>query len=218
MPKTEPVRLAGRARLGSGTILPPEFYSHENSEVVARGLLGKVICTALEGGYTSAVILETEAYKGTGDAACHSHGGRRTERTEIMYGPGGRTYVYLCYGLHHLFNIITGPDGQADGVLIRAAEPLEGEEIMAARRKKAIGDPVMLRGPGALSQALGITKAYYGASMQGPDIWLEDRGIVLTDAEIKTGPRIGVDYAGADALHPWRYWVAGSHYVSGKRS
>lgn len=201
-----------------GTPLPPDFYTHPNAEWVARHLLGKVLCTALEGGPTTAIIVETEAYKGSGDAACHSHLGRHTARTAVMYRPGGLAYVYLCYGLHHLFNIVTGPEGQADAVLIRAAEPLEGLDLMAARRGMAPANPALLRGPGALSQGLGISKTHNGKDLYQGQIWIEDRGLALPEEVIRTGPRIGVGYAGADALLPWRYWVAGSRYVSAKRS
>jgi DNA-3-methyladenine glycosylase len=198
--------------------MPLAFYQETNAEMVAKALLGKVLCTNTGGIYTSAIIVETEAYKETGDRACHSYGGRRTKRTAVMYEPGGLVYVYVCYGIHHLFNIITGPAEQADGVLIRAGEPLEGEDIMANRRSKPVGDYAMLKGPGALSQALGIDLALYGLPVTSPHVWLEDRAILLQENELRVGPRIGVDSSGEDALHPWRYWVAGSRYVSGKRA
>ena len=218
MPSRIPALRLAPGLPAEGRPLPPDFYTHPNAEYIARALLGKVLCTALEGGYTSGIIVETEAYKGSGDAACHSHLGRHTERTAVMYRPGGLAYVYLCYGLHHLFNIVAGPEGQADAVLVRAAEPLEGLDQMAARRRMAPGNPALLRGPGALSQGLGISKAQNGQSLTQGQIWIEDRGLQLPGEAIRTGPRIGVDYAGADALLPWRYWVAGSRYVSAKRS
>ena len=217
--RTAPVHLAGRIPLGTeGILLPPSFYMEDDSLKVAEDLLGKVLCTALPGGYASGIIVETEAYKGKGDAACHAHEGRHTERTSVMYRAGGVAYVYLCYGLHHLFNIITGPEGEASAVLIRALEPLDGKAVIAGRRNMAESNEALLRGPGAMSQGLGISKLHYGASLTGSDVWLEDRGITISPEETKRGPRIGVDYAGADAQLPWRLWVAGSRYVSGKRT
>ena len=206
-------------------LLPLSFYQDDDPVAVARALLGKVLCTAMAGGLTTGIIVETEAYNGRTDAACHAHLGRRTRRTEIMYAPGGVAYVYLCYGLHQLFNIITNGQGLADAVLIRAAQPLEGMELMAARRGRGLHptdrapgyDPVLARGPGSLSKAFGIAGAHYGASLLGPDIWIEDRDIAYAPGQVLASPRIGVDYAGGDAALPWRFFVAGNPCVSASK-
>lgn len=200
-----------------GVVLPPEFYAGDDVVKISKALLGKVICTAFEGGLTSAIILETEAYNGRTDKACHAHLGRRTHRTEVMYQPGGLAYVYLCYGLHHLFNIVTNKNDFADAILIRAAQPLEGVEIMARRRKLPPSAPNLLMGPGSFSQALGISSAHWGQDLQGPLIWLEDRGIEVSEEQIATGVRIGIDYAEEDRFLPWRFWVRGNPYVSRPR-
>ena len=198
-------------------MLPPEFYAGDDVVAISKALLGKVICTAFEGGLTSAIILETEAYNGRTDKACHAHLGRRTNRTEVMYQPGGVAYVYLCYGLHHLFNIVTNKNDFADAILIRAAQPLEGIETMARRRKLPLSAPNLLMGPGSFSQGLGISSAHWGQNLQGPLIWLEDRGIRVSEDQIAIGVRIGIDYAQEDRFLPWRFWVRGNPFVSRPR-
>lgn len=200
-----------------GRVLPPEFYAGEDVVVLSKQLLGKVVCTAFEGGYTSAIIVETEAYNGRTDKACHAHMGKRTQRTSVFYEPGGVAYVYLCYGLHHLFNIITNKADMADAILVRAAQPLEGLETMARRRKLNAGALNLLMGPGSFSQGMGITSAHYGQDLQGPLIWLEDRGIGVPDQDIAVGVRIGIDYAEEDRFLPWRFWVRGNPFVSKPR-
>ena len=182
--------------------LPRSFYDRPNVVQVARDLLGKVLVTDLREGTTAAIITETEAYAGEFDRASHAHGGKITKRNAVMYGPPGFAYVYLCYGIHHLFNIVTNAEGIAHAVLVRAVEPLEGMGIMARRRGMAIPTT---GGPGILSQALGITTAMTGFDLLGSTISIEDRGILVPDTSIIEGPRIGVDYAGEDALLPYRF-------------
>ena len=211
--------LAQRILTVEGEKLPAAFYADRNVLRASANLLGKVLCTFIDNHFTAGIIVETEAYTGSTDAACHAHMGRRTGRNQIMYAQGGVAYVYLCYGLHNLFNIVTNLAGQADAVLIRALEPLEGVDVMLKRRNKPKPDYALTMGPGSLTVAMGITtKATYGASMQGPSLWVEDRRLQLAASEIARGPRIGVDYAGEDALLPWRFFVKNNPYVTKPRT
>lgn len=185
--------------------LPRSFYLRPDVLEVSRDLLGKVLCTKLRGAVVRAVITETEAYAGPRDRASHAYGGRRTPRTEPMYAQGGTAYVYLCYGLHHLFNVVSAGAGVPHAVLIRAATPLEGEALMRRRRGRRGGAGNLLSGPGALSQGLGITTRMTGADLLGDRVWIEDHGIVVAGDRIVTGPRVGVDYAAEDAALPYRF-------------
>jgi len=179
------------------------FYRRDDVVEVSRDLLGKVLCTRIDGVLTSAIITETEAYAGETDRASHAYGGRRTRRTEPMYGAGGAAYVYLCYGIHHLFNVVTNVRDVPHAVLVRAGRLVEGEELALARRGKANADRRLMAGPGSTAQALGITTALTGVSLRGDMIWIEDRGYVPRD--VTAGPRIGVDYAQEDAARPYRF-------------
>lgn len=180
---------------------------------VARQLLGKTLVTNINGQLTSARITETEAYCGASDKACHAYPNKRTARTEVMFGPGGHAYIYLCYGIHHLFNIVTNTAGNADAVLIRAVEPVEGVEIMQARRGYHRLLPALTSGPGRLSKALGIGTEKNKASLLGDDIWLEDAPNLDVSA-ITVTTRIGVLYAQEDALLPWRFYETQNSFVS----
>ncbi|MDJ0917008.1 MAG: DNA-3-methyladenine glycosylase [Woeseiaceae bacterium] len=184
--------------------LPADFYLRDAVEV-ARDLLGKVLCSHFDGQLTEAVITETEAYAGTGDRASHAFGGRRTARTEPMYREGGVAYIYLCYGIHHLFNVVTGKRDDPQAVLLRAGEPLRGIDEMRVRRNKTAGKSKLMAGPGSLSQALGIHTKLSGVSLFGDELWIEDHQLVVTDEDIVVGPRIGIDYAGDDAARPYRF-------------
>lgn len=196
--------------------LPESFYQRENVVQIAKELLGKTIHTIIDGEYTSARITEVEAYSGVNDKACHANNGNRTTRTEVMYAQGGHTYVYLCYGIHHLFNVVTNIEDRADAVLVRAVEPLEGVDIMLKRRSKIKLDKTLSSGPGTLTQALGIkTKMHYGKWLLDNDIWLEDSRN-LSSNEIVTSTRIGVDYAEEDALKPWRFYIKDNQWISKK--
>jgi len=139
------------------------------------------------------------------DRASHAHGGRRTARTEVMYARGGTAYVYLCYGIHHLFNVVTNARDTPHAVLVRAAVPREGVDVMSARLGRAAGP--WLKGPGVVSKALGIRTAHTGSDLLKGPITLEDHGIVVPSAVVRTGPRIGVDYAGEDAHRPYRFHI-----------
>ena len=182
------------------------FYERLDVAEVSRDLLGKHLMTEKNGIITGGMITETEAYAGETDRASHAFGGRRTNRTEIMYGKPGLAYVFLCYGIHHLFNVVTNEAGTPHAVLIRAIEPDTGMETVLARRKMREGDskPVS-EGPGTLSQALGITTSDNGVDLKGNRIWIEDRGLLIHQDSIISGPRVGVDYAGEDAKLPYRF-------------
>lgn len=185
--------------------IPTEVYLRNDVVGIARDLLGKVLCTHIEGRATAAIITETEAYAGVTDRASHAYGGRRTRRTEPMFGPGGIAYVYLCYGIHHLFNVVTGEAGTPHAILVRAGSPVDGVETMLSRRRKDRADKNLMAGPGTIAQALGIKTSMTGTDLEGDSLWIEDRGIVVNDKDIKSGPRVGVDYAGDDAKRPWRF-------------
>ncbi|OEK00826.1 3-methyladenine DNA glycosylase [Roseivirga sp. 4D4] len=196
--------------------LSPTFYQSENVVQVAKSLLGKELHTHLRGIHTSGIITEVEAYAGRDDKACHANNGLRSKRTEIMYRAGGVAYVYLCYGIHHLFNVVTNVDGMADAVLIRAIQPLDGIESMLKRRKLSAAEYRLTSGPGTLTAALGIkTKEHYAADLQGDQIWIEDAPKV-GDNYIVTSKRIGVDYAEEDALKPWRFYIKDNPWISKK--
>jgi len=195
-----------------GKRISADFYQQDDVCSIAKELIGKLLLTHIEGHYCIGRIVETEAYAGRDDKACHANA-KRTARTEIMYAAGGVAYVYLCYGIHHLFNLVTNTEGMADAVLIRAIAPLEGIACMQQRRQTAKLHN-LASGPGKLSQAFGIHTGHYGQSLQGPHIWLEDDGYEVSKAEIVASTRIGVAYAGEDALKPWRYYLKDSLHVS----
>ncbi len=181
----------------------------------AKLLLGKILITNIDGIHTSARIVETEAYIAITDRASHSYNGRRTNRNEHMYAKGGTSYVYICYGMHHLFNVVTNEREIPDAVLIRAAEPLQGIEAMLKRAGKIKLDFTLTKGPGNMSRAMGINKIHSGLNLRGNQVFLADDGFVYPENEIGESRRIGIDGAGEDALLPYRFYVKGNKYVSG---
>lgn len=187
--------------------LKQSYYLQTDVVVLARDLIGKVLVTKINNQITSGIITETEAYNGIADKASHAYNGRRTSRTEIMYAKGGVSYVYLCYGIHHLFNIVTNVQDVPHAVLLRAVKPLKGEKFILKRRNSLSLNNNLCVGPGKVSQALGITTAHNALSLNGTVIWLEDEGIKINASKIETGRRIGVDYAGEDAKLPYRFWI-----------
>lgn len=196
------------------TKLTASFYQNEDVVEVARQLLGKMLFTNIGGKLTGGIITETEAYDGVVDKACHAYGGRNTNRTATMYLAGGVTYVYLCYGIHHLLNVVSGMAGNPQAVLIRAIEPTEGIELMLERRKMEKLAPRITAGPGALSQALGIDKQLNAKELSANEIWIEDSDRQYTENEIVATTRIGVAYAQEHALWPFRFYLKGNKYVS----
>lgn len=193
--------------------LTRDFYTRTDVVQVARELLGKVLYTSINNEITAGIIIETEAYAGVIDKASHAYNNRRTSRTEIMYREGGCAYVYLCYGIHPLFNIVTSVKDDPHAVLIRGIEPLHGIGIMKNRKGKINLLPKDGIGPGNITKLLGIKVNDSGISLcnnSNPEngIWLQDEGIIVLDADVKTGPRIGVGYAAEDALLPYRFqWI-----------
>ena len=199
----------------ASTKLTTSFYRNADVVEVSKRLLGKVLCTKIDDHpVTSGMIVETEAYCGRNDKACHANNGLRTERTEVMYRPGGLAYVYLCYGIHHLFNVVTNVKDMADAVLVRAVKPVDGKPIISKRREMEVSSPAITAGPGRLTQALGITTDDTGTDLTGSTIWIEDRDTGITDNNIAATPRIGVDYAGAHARRPWRFILKNSRWTS----
>lgn len=193
--------------------LPLQFYQQEDVVSVAKQLLGKILYTNVDGIITGGIITETEAYDGVVDKACHAYGGRNTNRTATMFLDGGVTYVYLCYGIHHLLNVVSGKEGNAQAVLIRAIEPIIGMEAMMERRKMEKLAPRITAGPGALAQALGIDKYLNAKNLLADEIWIED-GNSYQDEEIVATTRIGVAYAQEHALWPFRFYIRENKYVS----
>jgi DNA-3-methyladenine glycosylase len=185
--------------------LPREFYLQKNVVKVASELLGKVLVTQFNGIITSGIICETEAYNGVVDKASHAYGGRRTQRTETMFQEGGIAYIYLCYGIHHLFNVVTNREDQPHAVLIRGIQPLDGIPEMLLRKRISIEKKNMGIGPGNVSTCLGLHTKLDKTDLLGDQIWIEDQGIKLIKKNIITSPRIGVDYAGEDAKLPYRF-------------
>jgi DNA-3-methyladenine glycosylase len=185
--------------------LPPEYYQHGDVLFLSRDLIGKFLFTSFQDIVTGGMIIETEAYRGPEDKASHAYAGRRTPRNEAMYLPGGRCYVFRCYGIHNLFNIVTNAAEIPHAILIRAIKPFYGIPEMLKRRGKQKLEPSLSAGPGTLTEALGITLEHNAFSLAGPEIWIEDRGFTVATNEIIIGPRVGIDYAGEDALLPWRF-------------
>ncbi len=187
--------------------LEKDFYLREDVVKISRELLGKYLFTKIGGKITAGIITETEAYAGITDKASHAYNNRRTKRTEIMFGEGGQAYVYLCYGIHHLFNIVTNKKDVPHAVLIRGVKPIEGITTVLKRRGQEKLHAKTSAGPGTVSQALGIITQHSGTNLQGSKIWLEDRGVKIKANNIHVFPRIGVDYAGDDAKLPYRFLV-----------
>jgi DNA-3-methyladenine glycosylase len=196
-------------------VLPQEYFLNENVVDAARKLLGKTLHTHISGVHTSGIITETEAYNGIYDKACHAYDGKRTKRTSVMYQKGGISYVYLCYGIHNLFNVITNKDNIPDAVLIRAIKPLQGIPEMLKRRGMNTLTPKLTTGPGRLTQALGINREHNGVLLN-PDygLWIQDNGDSISDADIDTSARIGISYAAEHADLPWRFFLKNTEWVS----
>ena len=194
--------------------LKEEYYLNEDVVSLAKDLLGKILYTKIDNEITAGIIVETEAYFGVKDKASHAYGGRRTNRTETMYSNGGIAYVYLCYGMHNLFNIVSSKENDPHAVLIRGIEPLVGIDIIEQRRNMAHTKGVISAGPGSAAKALGIDKTFNAKNLTGDEIWIEDHAIRYLDEDIAATPRVGIAYAKEHALLPWRFFVKGNKYVS----
>ena len=193
--------------------LPSSFYSRPTIDV-AVDLIGKVVVRPLGRGRTAGMIVETEAYIGEDDLACHASKGR-TDRTEVMFGGPGYAYVFVVYGFHCCLNAVTEREGYPAAVLIRAIDPVEGLELMRRNRQRVSRDRDIGSGPAKLCQAMAVDRSLNGVSLEEDSLWIEDRG--LNPGEIVASPRIGVDYAGAYRDNPWRFFAAQSPHVSPHR-
>jgi len=192
--------------------LKREYYLGDNVVSIARSLLGKILITNINGVITGGKIVETEAYSGLVDKASHAWPNKKTARTKVMFEPGGIAYVYLCYGIHKLFNIVTNKKGKPDAVLVRAIEPTLGIEHIIRRRMAKKLSKQLSSGPGKVSACLGIEIDHNQESLTGGKIWIEDSK--ESDHTIVETTRIGVDYAAEDALLPWRFYIKDNSYVS----
>ncbi len=187
--------------------LEKSFYLNPDVVEVAKELLGKFMFTNIGGVITGGFITETEAYAGITDKASHAYNNKQTKRTRTMFKEGGHTYVYLCYGIHALVNIVTNIEGIPHAVLIRGIYPTNGIDSVLKRIKKSELKRSYFKGPGKITKALGITLVHNDLDLQNDQIWIEDRGKVISGGNIKIGPRIGIDYAGEDALLPYRFEI-----------
>jgi DNA-3-methyladenine glycosylase len=194
--------------------LPIQFYDRTNVLTVAKELIGKIIVTKFNGIITSARIVETEAYIGLTDRASHSFGGKRTARNEYMYAAAGTAYVYICYGMHHLFNVVTNKKNIPDAVLIRALEPVSGIDIMLGRTGKIKLDNSLTKGPGNAAKSMGISKENSGINLLKDEIYISDDGFPISNKLIGISRRIGVESSGEAALLPYRFYVKGNRFVS----
>ncbi|WDF53532.1 DNA-3-methyladenine glycosylase [Mucilaginibacter sp. KACC 22063] len=194
--------------------IPDSYYHSDDVVALSRDLIGKYLFTSFDGVVTGGYIVETEAYAGVVDRASHAYGNRLTPRTQTMYMQGGVAYVYLCYGIHEMLNIVTAAEGRPHAILIRAINPTTGIDMMQYRRNMAVVKPNITSGPGSVAKALGISRKINAITLQSETLWLEDRGLSFKDDEVAAVPRVGVDYAGEDAKLPYRFYVKGNPYVS----
>jgi len=197
--------------------LPAAFFERNDVAAITKELLGKILVTKFDNAITAGRIVEAEAYNGPFDKASHSYGNRRTKRTEVMYSAGGVAYVYLCYGIHQMFNIVTNVRDIPNAILIRALEPVTGIAAMLERSKKNVHGFDLTRGPGNVARALALHISHSGISLQSDELFIADDGLQYNESDIAVTARIGVDYAGEDALLPYRFIVKGNKYVSGKK-
>jgi DNA-3-methyladenine glycosylase len=193
--------------------LPRDFYTRSNVLEVARDLLGKkLVLPSRNGSRVAGIIVETEAYRGPEDRASHAYNGRRTRRTETMYGIGGTAYVYFVYGMYNQFNVVTGAAEAPHAILVRAVEPVEGLDIMR-RRRRGRSEYELTSGPGRLCLAMGIDRKLDKSDLLGDRVWIEE-GVSISPRQLARGPRIGIDYAEAWIEKPWRFWVRDNPFVS----
>lgn len=198
--------------------LPLSFYQREDVITIARELLGKYLYTNIDGEITGGKIVETEAYNGPDDRGSHAFNNKRTPRNQMMYSAGGLVYMYICYGIHDMLNIVTGINDSSHAVLIRAIEPSTGIGTMRERRTLFTDDKRLCQGPGALGKALGLNKVHNGADLQGDIIWIEDQGLSFLVNQVQAAPRVGMNFEGPFKTIPWRFYVKGNKFVSKPRS
>jgi DNA-3-methyladenine glycosylase len=194
--------------------LPDSFYQRDDVVSIARDLIGKYLFVNTEGIITGGIIVETEAYRGPEDRGSHAYNHRRTARNDTMYAQGGVVYMYICYGIHDMLNVVTGTENLPHAVLIRAIQPTEGIEIMRERRGVFNDDNRLCRGPGALAKALALRKVHNGISLQSDEIWIEDCGLTPSDENIIAAPRIGLNIDEPYKSIHWRFYKKGDPNVS----
>ncbi len=191
--------------------LPKAFYLRKNVVLIAKELLGKSLITCTNGQITGGLIVETEAYSYR-ERGCHAYMGKMTARNRVMFEEGGVAYVYLCYGIHNLFNVVVNGKNKPEAVLVRALQPIQGEDVMK-KRMRASSIKRITSGPGKLTKALGIDRSCNGNDLSSSELWIED-GVTIRKKEIVSAPRIGIDYAGEDAKLPWRFFIKDNEWVS----
>jgi len=197
-------------------LLPTSFYIRDDVLQVSQDLLGKVLVSQIDGQITKGIIVETEAYRAPEDRASHAYGNKRTPRTETIFQKGGCAYVYLCYGIHQLFNVVTGPAGTAHVALVRAIQPTDGLQIMSLRRGGIASDQVSLcNGPGKCTEAMAISKVHDGISLlnQSSQVRIED-AVPVHSSAIISGPRVGIKTAAESSNLPWRFRIAANRWTS----
>lgn len=198
-------------------LLPQEYYLSEDVVFLAKDLLGKILITSIDGVETSGIIVETEAYRGPDDKACHAFGNKKTERTKSIFLPGGHAYVYICYGVHPMMNVVTGPENTAHAILIRAIEPITGQQIIQTRRNISKPNYTLTNGPGKLATGLTIQKIHDGVPLFTSDspIRICDAENIVDDSNIHSGPRVGMSiHTGTCAHRPWRFYIKNNPWVS----
>ncbi len=197
-------------------ILPRSYYLSEDVLGLSQDLLGKYLISSIDGKQTAGKIVETEAYRAPDDKACHAYANKRTPRTETMFAIGGTAYVYICYGIHNLFNIVTGPEDTAHAILIRAIEPTDGLDHMEKRRNMPLTRKESCNGPGKFTRCMGITKEHNAIDLTSKKskLWIEDKGITLKKNDIIAGPRVGMSTAKESSNWPWRYRIKGNKWTS----
>jgi len=197
--------------------LPRSFYTRNDVLIISKQLLGKTLCTNIDNKLTKATITEVEAYCGRTDEGCHAYPNRRTKRTAIMYGQGGFAYVYICYGIHTMLNIVTNKQGLANCILIRGVEPIEGKQYAHKRRGLKKYNYKIATGPGCVGQAMGINIKHYGTDLLDNIVWIEN-GAALKKNEIGISQRIGMNFDGPDKYLPWRFFIKDNQWVSKLRA
>lgn len=194
-------------------ILNRDFYIKDGI-TLAKDLLGKILVKEIDGVLYKGRIVETEAYMGAIDKACHAYNNRRTKRTEAMYREGGYSYIYLIYGMYYCFNVTASIKDNPEAVLIRALEPLDNKDIMLKIRKVK-SEKYIANGPGKLTKALGITSDDNNIDLTlGKNIWIEDDGYIPN--KITETTRVGIDYAEEFKEKPWRFYISENNNVSKK--
>ena len=192
------------------------FYQRKDVVAIAKDLIGKIVVTKIDGKITSGRIVETEAYVAHIDKASHAYKGKRTLRNEAMYAAAGTVYVYICYGLHNMLNIVTNDMNVPDAILIRALEPIDGIDTMLERTSKKVLDNTLTKGPGNVAKAMGVSKNISGLLLGKKQINILKNNFIIPENQIGTSKRIGIDNAGEDALLPYRFYLKGNRFVSGK--